>query len=182
MAQQVLDRYHVLTNVREVGKPYCERAIATFKQRQKDSGVTVRARYKKKRSSSEIAASQVARLRRQARYEEVVEHYRQGKSIAAKLSLLQMSPTTVRKFIYAGAFPERSAHKSRRTYRLEPYLPYLEKRVQEGCENASLRLRKKFVGKDLPMDIRWSTRGCENIWESQDGTLQNRRKPNAKPS
>ncbi len=39
---------------------------------------------------------------------------------------------------------------------------------------------KKFVGKDLPMDIRWSTCGCENIWESQDGTLQNRRKPNAK--
>ncbi len=137
-AQQVLDRYHVLTNMREVVQRIVSRNHAALKQHQKDAGVIVRARYKKKRSSSEIAASQVARLRRQAWYEEVVEHYRQSKSIAAIAELLQMSPTTVRKFIYAGAFPERSAHKSRRTYRLEPYLPYLEKRVQEGCENASL--------------------------------------------
>jgi hypothetical protein len=49
-----------------------------------------------------------------------------------------MPPTTVRKFIAAGAFPERSAHKSRRFVRLEPFLPYLEKRVQEGCENANV--------------------------------------------
>ncbi len=125
-AQQVLDRYHVLTNMREVVQRIVSRNHAALKQHQKDAGVIVRARYKKKRSSSEIAASQVARLRRQAWYEEVVEHYRQSKSIAAIAELLQMSPTTVRKFIYAGAFPERSAHKSRRTYRLEPYLPYLE--------------------------------------------------------
>jgi transposase len=80
----------------------------------------------------------VVRLRRQAWYEEVVELYRQGKSIAAIAQQLQMSPTTVRTFVYAGAFPERSAHRSRRIVRLEPYLPYLEQRVQEGCENASL--------------------------------------------
>lgn len=105
-------------------------------------------------SSSEIAASQVARLRRQAWYEEVVEHYRQGKSIAAIAELLQMSPTTVRRFIYAGAFPERSAHKSRQTYRLAPYLPYLQQRVQDGCENTSLRLRRKLANKDFLMDTR----------------------------
>lgn len=137
-AQQVLDRWHVLKNVREVVQRIVSRNHATLKQRQKDSGVTVRARYKKKRSSSEIAASQVARLRRQAWYEEVVNLYRQGKSLAAIAQLLQMSPTTVRKFVYAGAFPERSAHRSRRIVRLEPYLPYLEQRVQQGCENASL--------------------------------------------
>ncbi|HET8845497.1 MAG TPA: ISL3 family transposase [Ktedonobacteraceae bacterium] len=137
-AQQVLDRYHVLTNMREVVQRIVSRKHAALKQLQKDSGATVRVRYKKKRSSSEIAASQVARLQRQAWYEEVVEHYRQGKSIAAIAVLLQMSPTTVRKFVYAGAFPERSAHKSRRIVRLKPYLSYLEKRVQEGCENASL--------------------------------------------
>ncbi|WP_444544570.1 ISL3 family transposase [Reticulibacter mediterranei] len=137
-AQQVLDRWHVLKNVREVVQRIVNRNHASLKQRQKDAGVIVRARYKKKRSSSEIAASQVARLRRQAWYEEVVELYRQGNSIAAIAQQLQMSPTTVRKFVYAGAFPERSAHRSRRIVRLEPYLPYLEQRVQEGCENASL--------------------------------------------
>lgn len=136
-AQQVLDRWHVLKNMHEVVQRIVSRAHATLKQRQKDSGITVRARYKKKRSSSEIAASQVARLRRQAWYEEVVKHYRAGKSIAAIARELQMSPTTVRKFVYAGAFPERSAHKFRQTYRLTPYLPYLQERVAEGCENAS---------------------------------------------
>lgn len=49
-----------------------------------------------------------------------------------------MSPLTVRKFVYAGAFPERSAHKRRQNYLLTPYLPYLHQRVAEGCENASL--------------------------------------------
>ncbi len=122
-AQQVLDRWHVLKNGREVVQRIGSRNHATLKQRQKDSGVTVRARYKKKRSRSEMAASQVARLRRQAWYEEVVNLYRQGKSLAAIAQLLQMSPTTVRKCVYAGAFPERSAHRSRRIVRLEPYLP-----------------------------------------------------------
>lgn len=137
-AQQVLDRWHVLKNVREVVQRIVSRNHAALKQRQKDAGIIVRARYKKKRSSSEIAASQVARLRHQAWYEEVVELYRQGKSIAAIAQHLRMSPTTVRKFVYAGAFPERSAHRSRRIVRLEPYLPYSEQRVQQGCENASL--------------------------------------------
>jgi len=137
-AQQVLDRWHVLKNVGEVVQRIVSRAHATLKQRQKDSGVTVRAHYKKKRSSSEIAASQVARLQRQAWYEEVVEHYRQGQSIAAIARELHMSPTTVRKFVYAGAFPERSAHKLRQSYRLTPYLPYLQQRVAEGCDNASV--------------------------------------------
>lgn len=137
-AQQVLDRWHVLKNVGEVVQRIVSRAHATLKQRQKDSGVTVRTHYKKKRSSSEMAASQVARLQRQAWYEEVVEHYRQGQSIAAIARELHMSPTTVRKFVYAGAFPERSAHKLRQSYRLTPYLPYLQQRVAEGCDNASV--------------------------------------------
>ncbi len=104
----------------EVVQRIVNRAHATLKQRQKASGVAVRTRYKKKRSSSEVAASRVARLRRQAWDEEVVEHYQQGKSIAAIASELQMSPITVRKFVYAGAFSERSAHKLRQTHRLPP--------------------------------------------------------------
>lgn len=137
-AQQILDRWHVLKNVREVVQRIVSRSHATLKQRQKDSGVTVRARYKKKRRRSEIAASQVARLRRQAWYEEVGELSRQGKSIAAIAEQLQMSPTIVRTFVYAGAFSERLAYRSRRIVRLAPYLPYLEQRVQQGCENARL--------------------------------------------
>lgn len=137
-AQQVLDRYHVLTNMHEVVKRVMSRKHARLVQMQKDSGATIRTRFKKKRSNAEIAASQVARLKRQERYEEVLELYRRGKSIPTIAQALHMHHMTVRKLIAAGAFPERSAHKSRRFVRLEPFLPYLEKRVQEGCENANL--------------------------------------------
>lgn len=65
-AQQILDRWHLLKSEREVVQRMVSRTHATLKQRQNDSGVTIRARPRRKRSSSEVAASQVARLRRQA--------------------------------------------------------------------------------------------------------------------
>jgi transposase len=137
-AQQIVDRWHVLNNLREMVQRIVSRTHATLKQRQKASGAVIRSRYKKRRSSSEVAASQVSRMQKLARYEEVIESYQQGKGINAIAQLLQMSPKTVRKFVYAEAFPERSVHKRRQNYRLAPYLPYLQQRVKEGCENASL--------------------------------------------
>ena len=110
-AQQIVDRWHILNNLSDVVQRILSRFHATLKQRQKDSGVIIRSRSKKRRSSSEVAASSVSRLRRQARYEEVVGYYQQGKGIAAIAQLLQMSPKTVRKFVSAEDFPERSVHK-----------------------------------------------------------------------
>jgi transposase len=140
-AQQIVDRWHLLKNLGEVVLRVVGRTHAALKQRQATSGVQVRPRYKKQRSSSELAASQVARLRRQARYTEVVTLYQQGKSIATIVEQLHLSPTTVRKFVYAGAFPERATH-FRRKGQLGSYLPYLEQRVQAGCDNASLLWRE----------------------------------------
>ena len=117
------------------------RTHAALKQRQAASGVQVRPRYRKLRSSSELAASQASRLRRQASYHEVVSLYQQGKSISAIVAQLHLSPTTVRKYVYAGAFPERATH-FRRKGQLGSYLPYLERRAQEGCDNASLLWRE----------------------------------------
>ena len=140
-AQQIVDRWHVLKNLGEVVLRVVGRTHAALKQRQAASGVQVRARYKKLRSSSELAASQAARLRRQVSYQEVVMLYQQGKSMAAIVEQLHLSPTTVRKYVYAGAFPERATH-FRRKGQLGSYLPYLERRVQEGCDNASLLWRE----------------------------------------
>jgi transposase len=140
-AQQSVDRWHVLKNVGEVVLRVVGRTHAALKQRQAASGVQVRSRYKRLRSSSELAASQASRLRRQASYHEVVTLYQQGKSMAAIVEQLHLSPTTVRTYIYAGAFPERATHFLRKG-QLGSYLPYLERRVQEGCDNASLLLRE----------------------------------------
>jgi transposase len=140
-AQQIVDRWHVLKNLGEVVLRVVGRTHAALKQRQTASGVQVHPHYKKQRSNSELAASHVARLRRQARYNEVVMLYQQGKSIAAIVEQLHLSPTTVRTYVYAGAFPERATHL-RRKGQLGSYLPYLEQRVQEGCDNASLLWRE----------------------------------------
>ncbi|MBO0783805.1 MAG: ISL3 family transposase [Ktedonobacteraceae bacterium] len=140
-AQQIVDRWHVLKNWREVLERVLGREYARLKQRQIDSGVSIRPRYKKVRSSSEVAASQASRARRLARYEEVMALWDQGKSFTAIAAQLHMSPTTVSKFVHAGAFPER-VPSPRNTGHLTLYLPYLKQRVQEGNENASALWRE----------------------------------------
>ena len=140
-AQQIVDRWHVLKNLGEVVLRVVGRTHAALKQRQAASGVQVRPRYKRMRSSSELAASQASRLRRQASYHEVVSLYQQGKSMAAIVEQLHLSPTTVRTYVYAGAFPERATHFRRKGH-LGSYLPYLEQRAQAGCDNASLLWRE----------------------------------------
>ncbi len=54
-----------------------------------------------------------------------------------------MSRSTVRNFVYAGAFPER-ANVLRTKSLLDPYVPYLEKRLAQGCRNAN-QLWKELV-------------------------------------
>lgn len=140
-AQQIVDRWHLLKNWREALERALGRVHAQLQQRQAASGVTIRPRYKKPRSSSEVAASHMARLRRQARYQEVIERYQQGKGAQKIAKELHMSPTSVRKFVHAGAFPERAV-QLRRKGQIGPYLPYLVERVQQGCDNASLLWRE----------------------------------------
>jgi hypothetical protein len=123
-------------NWREALERVVGRVYVVLKQRQMDSGVLIRPRYKKTRSSGEVAASQASCARRLARYEAVMALWQQGKSFTAIAAQLHMSPTPVSKFIHAGAFPER-VPSPRITGHLTLYLPYLKQRVQEGNENAS---------------------------------------------
>lgn len=105
-------------------------------EQQKALGYSQAPHYTRRRSQSEIAASKVARLRRQARYEEVVALYKQGVSVLEIADQLHMSRSTVRNFVYAGAFPER-ANTLRAKSLLDLYLPYLEQRWEQGCRNGN---------------------------------------------
>ncbi|HYU76685.1 MAG TPA: transposase, partial [Ktedonobacteraceae bacterium] len=134
-ARQIADRFHVLQNLRDAVERALKRLHAELVEQHKASGLPQANRYKRRRSQTEIAASKVARLRRQARYEEVVSLYKQGMSILGIADQLHMSRSTVRNFVYAGAFPER-ANVLRTKSLLHPYLPYLEKRLAQGCRNA----------------------------------------------
>jgi len=62
--------------------------------------------------------------------------WQQGNSFSAIAAQLHMSPTTVSKFVSAGAFPER-VPSPRNTGHLTLYLSYLKQRIGEGNENAS---------------------------------------------
>ena len=135
-AQQVADRWHILKNLREATERALKRIHAELVEQQKASGQPQAPRYQRRRSQTEIAASKVARLRRQAHYEEVVALYKQGVSVLGIADQLRMSRSTVRNFVYAGAFPER-ANTLRAKSLLDPYVPYLEKRWEQGCRNAN---------------------------------------------
>lgn len=55
---------------------------------------------------------------------------------------------TVRAYIQADEVPNNQRH-ARPASILDPYLPYLEKRLAEGCENAS-QLWRELVEKGYP--------------------------------
>jgi transposase len=144
-AQQVADRFHLLKNLREAVERALKRLHADLLAQHHAAG---EPHYARRRSQTEIAAAKVARLRRQARYEEVVALYQQGMSILGIAEQLHMSRSTVRNFVYAGAFPERATVLRAKSL-LDPYVPYLEQRLAQGCRNAT-QLWKELVAQGFP--------------------------------
>jgi len=136
LAQQVADRWHILKNLREAVERALKRLHAGLIEKQAAQSDHLTPRHKRRRSQTEIASSRVARLRRQARYAEAVGLYQQGVSILEIAEQLRMSRTTVRSFVYAGAFPERATTLLTKSL-FAPYLPYLERRLEQGCRKAS---------------------------------------------
>lgn len=135
-AQQVADRWHLLKNLREAAERALKRMHAELVEQQKALGLPQAPRHIRRHSQTEIAASKVARVRRQARYEEVVALYKQGVSVLGIADQLHMSRGTVRNFVYAGAFPERATTLRAKSL-LDPYLLYLEQRWEQGCRNGN---------------------------------------------
>ncbi len=161
-------------NLREVLERVLGRVHETLKQRQQASGLPVRARSRRRRSKNEQAASQMARLRREARYEDVVALYKQGIPVLRIAEDLHMSRTTVRKFVAAGAFPER-ANTLRSRSILDPYVPYLQEHLNKGDVNASQLwrdVRKQGFPGSYKVVARWlQTQG----WQPRKGRPSTKR-------
>jgi transposase len=77
---------------------------------------------------------QISRANRLARYEQIIALHRQGLSQRAIARQLHVSRKVVHRSVRAGAFPER-APTGKRQSKLDPFLPYLRKRWEEGCHN-----------------------------------------------
>jgi transposase len=84
-------------------------------------------------------------------------------SILGIADQLRMSRSTVRNFVYAGAFPER-ANVLRTKSLLHPYLPYLEKRLAQGCRNAN-QLWEELVAQGFTGSYKLVNRWlCQGRW------------------
>jgi transposase len=94
------------------------------------------ARKRQQRTRSEAALTAGARLRRLARYEQVIALHQQGESIIGIARQLHLSRQTVRKFVQADKFPERGRAAHTKSA-LDPHRAYLERRWAEGCHTGS---------------------------------------------
>ncbi|GER87880.1 transposase [Dictyobacter vulcani] len=132
-AQQIIDRWHVLKNLREAVERFLNRIHSQLKALADNPEKPV---LRQKRTSTEKMLADGSRLRRHALYEQVVEHYKQGGSILGTAKQFKISRQTVRKFVQAPTFPER-ARATRTTSALDPYRTYLQQRWQQGCHTVS---------------------------------------------
>lgn len=111
------------------------------------------------RAAKERDASQAARRKRLANYKKVKKLHSQGMNMLAICRTLGMSREAVRRYVHADSFPERR-RPSRQPSMLDPFEPYLGKRWQEGCRNAS-QLWRELKGRAIPALEKefWSGRG-----------------------
>ena len=163
-AAQIADRWHLLQNLRQALQRLLSRMQAqllalpqpTMPIEATNTPAPIRRR-RRSRTRGEEVAQQASRARRYERYEAVRALHQQGVSIVQIGRQLQLSPTTVRKFVYADAFPERAPHRVR-TGMLAPYEAYLSARLREGCRNAS-QLWREIQAQGFPGSprhvIRW---------------------------
>lgn len=139
-AEQVADRWHLLLNVRQMLERYLPgvyerlRKLPSASTADSESLTSQRTRAYR-RTGAEAVASRESRKRRLARYQEVKQRYNEGKTLSAISRDLAMEIKTVRKYAYAEGFPERMRQPGPSI--LDPYLNYLSRRHQSGCENAS---------------------------------------------
>jgi hypothetical protein len=101
-----------------------------------------------RRNGSERAARAASRARWQARYDEVRGRHLGGEPLMAIARATGLARATVRKLARAESFPARLPHGPGPSI-LDPYLPYLERRLAEGCENGRA-LWRELCGMGFP--------------------------------
>jgi len=145
-AVQVADRFHLLANASELlervlgsQRPALKQAAATVDQLLVDAAVPGEERLSPPSvlpgQTRAHARQQARRAERLTRYDAVVALHQQGYSQSAISRQTGLGRRTVRRYLRAGAFPERARSAARSTM-IAPYERYLQKRWTENCHNA----------------------------------------------
>jgi transposase len=129
-AQQVIDRWHLLKNLREA----IERFLSHTPMPE-DAGGDARLTNspRQKRTSGERVRSEGSRARRLALYQQVNELYQQGGTILGIARQLHLGHRRVRNFVRSPQFPEWGKPAHTRSA-IDPYRAYLQERWQQGCQ------------------------------------------------
>ena len=152
-ATQVLDRWHLLRNAREVAERLLERRAPDLRGLAEAGGAAVPVR----RSTAAEARHAAVRAHQVALHAAVRRLAEEGESILGTAKRLGISRITVRKYRAAVA-PERA--RPRFPSDLDPYVAHLERRWGEGCRNA-LQLWREIREQGYPRGSRqvsrWAT-------------------------
>jgi len=139
-ALQVADRWHLLTNLREALERLLNRLHTELVHLplspDTPPAVAIQRPALDSQGPSRRAALQVNRARRFARYQAVRTLLAQGVPQLQISQQLGLTRRTVRTFAQADTFPERAMPPPVKSI-LDPYIPYLQQRLSEGCSNSS---------------------------------------------
>ena len=150
-AQQVADRWHLLANLRDAIERLLVRCASQMKEAARHASkplvlagepaeVAVAAGSQDVDEAQPLKGGQrrssERRALRLARYEEVLRRHEAGQSIRAIGRAMDLDRRTVRGFLHAGAFPERSQRRTVVSL-LDAHRSYMAARASEGCRNAT---------------------------------------------
>ena len=153
-AVQVADRFHLLQNLKQMldrllTNKYTQlRPLLMATQNAQKEGPKRLLCSIRDTSVHEKTVSQASRERRLETYQQIKQLQSTGWKIGQIARRLDINPTTVRKYFYAEAFPERNRRVAAKSI-LNPYLAYLEFRFQEGCQHAT-QLWREIKQKGYP--------------------------------
>ncbi|MBV9511508.1 MAG: ISL3 family transposase [Caulobacteraceae bacterium] len=153
-AVQVCDRWHLLANVRQAVERWLHTTHARLRRLPgppAGAGTTLdppRRDQAFRRNGPERAARAERRARWQVRYDEVRRRHLAGEPLLSIARATGLARATVRKYARAESFPARLPHGPGPSI-LDPYLPYLERRLTEGCENG-LALWRELRAQGFP--------------------------------
>jgi len=147
-ALQIADRWHLLHNLKQFLERYLNTIYAQLKRLPVDeSKQTLIEKHFQSRpvlskaTKAQTASAEATRALRLENYHKVKKLYEAGMKLLPISKKLGLHRITVRTYAYADGFPER-AKPPRLPSMLDAYLPYIDKRLAEGCENASLIWRE----------------------------------------
>jgi transposase len=144
-AIECADRFHLLKNIGEALEDVLARHLSAARKHQvevalEEQAPAWRETREARRSQKPREGLSVYQQDRLARYHQMLALREQGMTQGAIAQQIGVSLTTVQRWVAAGTFPE--SRRGQYVSRLDPYLPYLILRWEQGCHNMACLYRE----------------------------------------